>query len=127
MTPEEINAYAELSEKFNNDCDRVAKILGQFKVFAKNWADNINYADNFTINGDSVKWEGLDFDNDYISGSFPVEYLSMTDSEVKEKAFEQNEKYLEEIRKEMEAIKERELDSEYKKFLELKEKFENKK
>ena len=124
MTQEEINKFSELSDKFYNDCYRVTEILGRFKVFTQHWSNDIRYADNFTVNGNSVEWDGSDRENDCISGSFPVEYLFMTDSEVEEKASEQNEKYLEEIRKEMEDIKERELQSEYETYLRLRNKFE---
>lgn len=79
MTQEEIDAYVELHNKFQLECEKVSDELGRYK-----WS--YGYLREFSLDGDKVRGEGDEYDKMYENSlhhvaSFPVELLKMTDEE----------------------------------------------
>ena len=85
MTKEELTQYVELCEKFENECERVCSILKNSKKRHGDYID-INYANRFSLAGDSVFWEGDEYwsygGHEYHSGDFPADFLSMSNDEL---------------------------------------------
>ena len=83
MEKTDLNKFAELYNKFIEDCNRVADIL----KYAPEYEKDIDFADEFVLEGDDVFWEGDEYWNygghEYHSGTFPAEYLTMSDKELK--------------------------------------------
>ena len=125
MKIEEINRFKEFYDQFENDCNRVASILSGIK---KKWCGcDSAYAETFTIDDDNVMWEGDEYWNygghEHHSGNFPIEYLAMTDDELKEIVEKENEKYDEEVRAKKAIEEARETEARHKKYEELKKEF----
>lgn len=99
MTREELEKYSELNNKFTSDCERVAKILSDLKEPKQHEGCDISYANDFCLCGANVDWSGDEYWNygghEYHSGSFPKEYLTMTDDELKAIVEKENNKYTE--------------------------------
>lgn len=79
MTQEEIDAYVELQNKFQLECEKVSDELGRHK-----WS--YGYLHIFSLDGDNVYGEGDEYDIMYGNSlhyceTFPVELLKMTDKE----------------------------------------------
>ena len=79
MTQEEIDAYVELRDKFQLECEKVSDELGRYK-----WS--YGYLCEFSLDGDTVRGEGDEYDKMYEKSlhyieSFPIELLKMTDEE----------------------------------------------
>jgi hypothetical protein len=79
MTQEEIDAFTELQNKFQLECEKVSDELGRYK-----WS--YGYLREFSLDGDKVHGEGDEYDIMYedslhYSESFPIELLKMTDEE----------------------------------------------
>ena len=79
MTQKEIDAFIELQNKFQLECEKISDELGRYK-----WS--YGYLNVFTLAGDNIYGEGEEFDIMYedsihYSESFPVELLKMTDKE----------------------------------------------
>ena len=83
MEKSDLKKYTELYNKFLEDCDRVANILKQ----APEYKNDIDFADKFVLEDDTVFWEGDEYWNygghEYHSGNFPADYLIMSDEELK--------------------------------------------
>ena len=90
MTREEIKTFSELNEKFMADCKRVRRAM-----ISTNCDGRMIYcAYTYRCMGNEVIWYGegeSDYPNshgDYFTenyvGSFPIEYLSMSDEELYE-------------------------------------------
>ena len=128
MTQEQLKQYSELNAIFQEDCKRVAGILGKFEVYQKETED-INFAHKFYLDAEGdVSWEGDEYwsygGHEYHSGYFKYEYLSMTDEEVRNDANKENEAYLSEKRKRAEERAKADEKREFEKYKRLKEKFE---
>lgn len=99
MKKEELNQLQDLYGKFEKDADRVARILRGSKKQTY-CGDDINYADEFRVDGDLVRWEGDEYGSyqyhEVHSGVFPLEYLSMTDDELNKIVEQENREYEEE-------------------------------
>ena len=96
MTQEELKQYKELNEKFENDCNRVCAILVGSKKRQGECKD-IRYVERFYIAGDSVYWEGDEYWNyvghEHHSGSFPSDFLAMSDDELHKIVEKENEEW----------------------------------
>lgn len=83
MKKDDLNKFTELYNKFLEDCNRVVNILKQ----APEYKNDIEFAGTFILEDDTVDWEGDEYWNygghEYHSGSFPAEYLTMSDEELK--------------------------------------------
>lgn len=101
MTQEELNKFSELNEKFDQDCYRVSNILRNLKQYKGSEGKDITYAENFTLYGDDVEWSGDEYWNygghEYHSGSFPKEFLTMSDKELESIVAKKNEEYEKEL------------------------------
>ena len=97
MSPKQLQEYRLLQEEFENDCQRVAKILEGLERYKGMEGRDIRYAESFVINGDNIDWSGEETwrygGYEMHSGSFPVAYLFMTDDELKEIVDLANEEY----------------------------------
>jgi len=85
MEKNDLNKFAELYNKFLEDCDRVTNILR----YAPEYEKDIDFADKFVLeDDDTVFWEGDEYWNygghEYHSETFPAEYLTMSDKELKQ-------------------------------------------
>ena len=113
MNPKQLQNYRLLQEEFENECNRVAKILEGLKRYKGMEGRDIRYAESFVLNGDNIDWSGEETwrygGYEMHSGSFPVAYLCMTDDELKEIVDMANEEY----RRELEEQKRKE-DEKYK-------------
>lgn len=128
MTKEQIEQYESLNKIFQEDCERIAKVLSDYDVFTKRWeTSDITYAQNFSICGVDVDWNGDEYWNygghEYHSGSFPVSYLSMTENELRAAAEKENNAYLDELRKRKEKRQKAQDAADYEQYKRLKEKF----
>ena len=79
MTQEEIDAYVELQNKFQLECEKISDELGRYK-----WS--YGYLHIFSLDGDNIYGEGDEYDKMYENslhhcGTFPVELLKMTDEQ----------------------------------------------
>ena len=78
MTQKEIDAYVELQNKFQLECEKISDALGRYK-----WSYGYLYM--FSLDGDKVHGEGYEYDQYgeslHYCESFPVELLKMTDEE----------------------------------------------
>ena len=131
MKQEQIEQYESLNAIFQEDCERVARILSDYAVYTERWeTSNIEFAQNFSLCGVEVDWNGDEYwsygGHEYHSGSFPVSYLSMTDEELRAAAEKENNAYLEELRKKKEKKQKAQDAADYEQYQRLKEKFENK-
>jgi len=131
MTKKEIKQYEELDIMFNDDCERVVKILKNYVVYTeKHENSDIRYAEKFSISGEDVEWEGDEYwsygGHEYHSGCFPLKYISMSDEEIKIEAEKENKKYLEKITEKSAERKRKEEEAKYNEYLKLKEKYEGK-
>ena len=85
MTQEELKQYIQLSDKFEDECDRVRIILSESKK--RCFPNDIRFADKFTIEHDNVMWEGCETSmyggESLYSGMFDLNYLTMTDDELR--------------------------------------------
>lgn len=86
MTQEEIKEYIRLCDKFKDECYRVCKILSESKK--RCFLNDIKYADKFTIEHNNIMWEGYERWNyggeQYHNGMFDLNYLTMTDDELRD-------------------------------------------
>lgn len=96
MTQEELTQYAELCEKFENECIRVCGIITNSKTRHGDCKD-ISYADRFHLADDSVAWEGDEYWNygghEEHSGDFPAGFLTMSDDELLKIVEKENEEW----------------------------------
>lgn len=86
MKKKEIKKYIELNKQFNVKCEKIKKIIETLPSSSlPNYKGDIFYADYFYIISDTnlVGWHGNDRYRGYLSGHFPIEYLSLTDEELK--------------------------------------------
>ena len=79
MTQEELDAFIEMQNKFQLECEKISDELGRYK-----WS--YGYLHVFSLDGDKVCGEGEEFDIMYEDSihyceTFPVELLKMTDKE----------------------------------------------
>ena len=86
MKKTDLEKYTKLNEEFLSECDRVASILKDAPEYQRE-CGNISFANCFTLEDDTVDWEGDEYWNygghEYHSGCFPAEYLTMSDEELK--------------------------------------------
>ena len=86
MKKTDLEKYTKLNEEFLSECDRVASILKDAPEYQTE-CGNISFANCFTLEDDTVDWEGDEYWNygghEYHSGSFPAEYLTMSNEELK--------------------------------------------
>ena len=82
MKKTDLEKYSELHEEFIRECDRVADIVKHMPLYK----NDIEFADRFVLEGDDVFWEGDEYwsrgGHEYHSGTFPAEWLTMTDDEL---------------------------------------------
>lgn len=133
MLKEEVEQLKKLAKPFINDCERVVKIIGKFGVFNQCGSGCLAFADTFRVTEDEqIWWEGDEYWNyggyEHHSGTFPIEYLAMTDEELLAEGTRLNEEYLEKKRKEKEEEekknKEAKKKRDYATYLRLKKEFE---
>lgn len=108
MKKDDLKNFIVLYDKFLEECDRVACILKQ----APEYKNDIEFADKFVLEDDTVFWEGDEYWNygghEYHSGTFPAEYLTMSDEELnkivdtKIKEYEKREEEKKRLRREAE-------------------------
>ena len=86
MTQEEIKEYIRLCDKFEDECYRVRTILSESKKRTVS-SNDITFADEFRIECNNVMWEGLETwcygGERWHNGMFDLNYLSMTDDELR--------------------------------------------
>ena len=127
MTREELEKYSELNNKFIRDCERVAKILSDLKEPKQYDGCDITYADNFHLCGADVSWNGDEYwsygGHEYHSGSFPKEYLTMTDDEIRAIVEKENMKYDEEKEAEKKIKEDKDRAERFKQYEKLKKEF----
>lgn len=127
MTENQIKEFIRLSDIFIEDCDRVASILKDAPEHKRECC-NISYANHFKLDGDSVSWEGVEFwsygGEEYHSGSFPAEYLTMTDEQLMEIVKQKIEKHEAEVKAEEEAKRAKAIEERRKEYEKLKKEFE---
>lgn len=128
MTQGQLNQYKSLDALFRNDCRKIVNILRNYAVFQK--GNRISFATDFSLtnNGLQVYWEGEDEEDNYYpkkSGFFPIEYLTMTEEELKASVEKENNKYLEERHRQRLEREKKIHNAEYAEYLKLKKKFEN--
>jgi len=97
MKKEELAQYAELCEKFEDECNRVCNILKDSKIRHGDCED-ISYAERFRLCGyDSVVWEGDEYwsygGHEEHSGDFPTDFLTMSDDELLKIVEKENEEW----------------------------------
>lgn len=96
MTQEELTQYAELCEKFKNECNRVCGIITNSKKRHGEYED-IRYAKKFRLSDGSVVWEGDEYWNygghEEHSGDFPSDFLTMSDEELRKIVEKENEEW----------------------------------
>ena len=92
-------------------------------VYTYHWNEDIRYAERFKIAGDTVNWEGEDFNHDRISDSFPARYLSMSDDDIHREAQKNNDEFIAKLQKEKEEREAEERENKYKQYLELKKQY----
>lgn len=92
MTKDEIKQYIELCDKFEDECYRVRTILSESKK--RCYPNDIRWADKFVIEHDNVVWEGCETWNyggeRYHNGMFDLNYLTMTDDELRKVVEKEN-------------------------------------
>lgn len=98
MTQEEIKTFNELYRKFQKECERVKEVLS---TLPHQIGGDIYLADYFyricdMDMDDAVLWIGYDETYEEVNGSFPLEYLSLTDDELKAIVDEEKRKFEEE-------------------------------
>ena len=83
MKKDDLKNFAELYNKFLEDCNRVIDIL----KYSPEYENDIEFSDKFVLEDDTVFWDGDEYWNygghEYHSGTFPAEYLTMSDEELK--------------------------------------------
>ena len=86
MTQEEIKQYIKLYDKFEDECYRVSRILLESKKRTIE-PNDITFADKFTIEHNNVIWEGRETwswgGEQWHNGMFDLNYLTMTDDELR--------------------------------------------
>lgn len=96
MTMKELTQYAELCEKFENECNRVCNIITNSKI-RHGVCKDIRYAHRFRLADDSVAWEGDEYWNygghEEHSGDFPADFLTMSDDELLKIVEKENEEW----------------------------------
>lgn len=113
MTQEELAQYVELREKFENECNRVCDIIKNSKKRHGKCHD-IRYAERFSLCDNSVEWEGDEYwsygGHDEHSGSFPSDFLTMSDEELRKIVEKENEEWeeIQERRHKEKAVQEKE-------------------
>lgn len=126
MKPKELQEFRMLYRVFEENCDRVAKIL-EGREFGKETHD-ITYANEFHLEDDEVWWSGDEYWNygghEYHSGSFPVEYLIMDDDELREIVEKENREHREEVEKYEEERKKQEKSARLELYEKLKKEFD---
>ena len=127
MTQEELKKYSELNNKFISDCERVAKILSDLKEPKQYDGCDITYAGDFYLCGADVEWSGDEYWNygghEHHSGSFPKEYLTMTDDELKAIVEKENKEYNEKKEAEKKAKEDKDRAERFRRYEELKKEF----
>lgn len=96
MTQEELAQYAELCEKFENECNRVCNILKDSNIRHGDCED-ISYAKRFCLCNDSVAWEGDEYwsygGHEEHSGYFLADFLTMSNDELLKIVEKENEEW----------------------------------
>jgi len=127
MTQEELKRYSELNNKFISDCKRIAKILSGLEEPKQHEGCDITYANDFCLCGACVDWSGDEYWNygghEYHSGSFPEEYLTMTDDEIIAIVEKENMKYDEKKKAAKKIREEKDRAKRFKQYEELKKEF----
>lgn len=87
MTQEEIKQYIRLCDKFEDECYRVRTILSESKKRTIG-PNDITWANKFTIEHNNVIWEGYEIwsygGEQWHNGMFDLNYLTMTDDELRD-------------------------------------------
>lgn len=87
MTQEEIKQYIRLCDKFEDECYRVRTILTESKKRTID-PNDIRWADKFIIEHNNVVWEGRETwsygGEKWHNGMFDLNYLTMTDDELRQ-------------------------------------------
>ena len=85
MTKNEIDQYIKLHDKFEDECYRVRTILSESKK--RCYPNDIRWADKFIIENNNVVWEGHETwsygGEQWHSGMFDLNYLTMSDDELR--------------------------------------------
>ena len=85
MTKNEIKQYIRLCDKFEDECYRVRTILSESKK--RCYPNDIRWADKFIIENNNVVWEGHETwsygGEQWHSGMFDLNYLTMSDDELR--------------------------------------------
>lgn len=96
MTQKELKQYIDLSEKFEEECNRVCDIITNSKMRHGECKD-IRYAERFHLVDNSVEWEGDEYWNygghEWHSGCFPSNFLTMSDEEIHKIVEKENEEW----------------------------------
>lgn len=102
MTKEEVKTFVELYDKFIEDCKRVRIVMDS--VYRNKYS--IYYANTYRLKKDKVLWYGertSEYPNEFgdfytvdLWGSFPIEYLSMSDEVLREAVIQHYQQELEE-------------------------------
>lgn len=90
MNKQDLKQLSTLYSEFEKECQRVADILSNLE----NHNGEVMYATEFKPGGNIVIWSGHDtfwHETTYYYGDFPLEYLTMTDDELKEIVEKENE------------------------------------
>ena len=97
MKKEELEKFKELYPLFDKEVRRVADILSNVTEYQERDGSNPAFADKFVLEGDDVYWEGDEYwrfqGHEEHSGWFPIDYLSMTDKELRAIVDDMNAKY----------------------------------
>lgn len=82
MKKADLEKYSELHEEFIRECDGVVGIVKDMPEYK----NDIEFADKFVLEGGTVFWEGDEYwsrgGHEFHSGTFPAEWLTMTDDEL---------------------------------------------
>lgn len=125
FTPKDLAIYKQLDKKFEQAASEVSRILSNSKQRHDSEC-NISYASEFSIYENEVLWAGEEFwgygGYEAHNGSFPIDYLFMTEEELMRIVEKENQEYeINQKNQELHNKKKR-----YDEYLKLKDEFENK-
>jgi len=129
MKQEELKEFTKLYRIFEKNCDRVCNILSKYDEYPDYY--DLGFADNFRLadSNKEVICEGDEYwsygGHEHHTGYFDASYLTLSDEELNAIAKNKMEEYLRKVQKRKEEAKKEQNDIDYKKYLELKNKFEN--
>ena len=121
MTEKELANYRQLNDIFVSECERVANILKDEP------GSDTAFAEEFRIEGEDVCWEGDEYWNygghEHYSDSFPAEYLTMPEDQLKEIVRKKIEEHEAKVQAKKEAERAKATEERRKKYEELKKEF----